>query len=207
MTKQEKRSRLLERKRERLLREVSTFTGDRGSLGAISESLNRKRLKTIDRIQKDLKNFNKQARILNEIKRMGYKELEERASKKYEKLQAKAIKGVLSINPNIEKGVKKDYKSQVRHFAKLGKTTQKKVMESFKITPGTVLNRINNRFFYLENIELFQEASRERAKLNKARARQGKLLIKGRLGVGAAVSELEGDINIAYRDFKKKLTK
>lgn len=207
MTKQEKRSRLLERKRDRLLREISTFTGDRGSLSELSDSLDRKRGKTLDRITKNLKTFNREARILNEVRRMGYKELEQNALKKYERAEGEAIKSVLSINRNIESGVKKDYKNQVRHFAKLGKTTQKKVMESFKITPGTVLNRINNRFFYLENIELFQEASRERNRINKSRARKGQSIIKGRLGVGSVVVSLEGDINKAYIAFKKKLKK
>lgn len=205
LTKQQKRSRLLERQRIRVLRQISTLTGDYGSLNGLSDSLDRKRGKTLSRVEKTIKAFNKEAKFLHEVRRMNYKHLEDRAISRYKRKEEKAVRAVLSVNKELEKGVKKDYKNQVRHFAKIGKTTQKEVMKNFKITAGTILTRINNRFFYLENAELFRAASIERQKLNKKRRSKGQMEIRGRLGVGSFESYTESDINTAYDEFRRKL--
>lgn len=127
------RARYRQRKREAILRDVA-FQLNQTDLKSIETGLQRRRLKTLTRIQKNMRT--KDQNILADV--------------------------ILGINPLVKKVSHRDFMNYTKFLAKQRGTTWKEQKLKFHKTLGWTTNKINLAFQYEELKDFFVAASIEK---------------------------------------------
>lgn len=195
--KMTKRQRLVRRrqayrlkKKESIINELDIKFNYQAKLGVFEDTLKVKigrkdkglTLKTLTKLQKSIKQMPDLPPLQNDPQYF----------EKMEK-EIKGLKTISSINKSQYAKITSEYRDKIRFLQTLPKykgVTQVELKLMHPMDRGTLLNKINDKYFYEENRELFLEASRERA------------LAKGKWGLAQGKGAASKRLNAEMMKFK-----